>query len=273
MSVQTVQIGGFPVLIAGDRSEGRPEIVLIHGAFSHAEHFRGWVEYLGARGYCVVAPTLRTPSTGLERQGFADYLEAARHIIAIRDRAGQPPVVIGHSLGGLIAQKLAEAGACRGAVLVASAPPGMLTAQPRSLPYLAPLFPRILAGRPLPADESVLRALVLHCVPEIERAALVASFVPESGLVYRQMVFGQIKVAPERVHCPVLCIGGMEDRIVSRRLVRGTARHLGAKLREYPGRGHWLIAEPGWKDLANDVLDWIESGPQTATRSRLDGAG
>jgi alpha-beta hydrolase superfamily lysophospholipase len=261
MAVQTVQIGGFPVLIAGDRSERRPEIVLIHGAFSHAEHFRGWVEHFAARGYSVFAPTLRTATTALEGLGFDQYLAAAQHIVASRERSDLLPVVIGHSLGGLIAQKLAEAGICRSAVLLATAPPGMLTAQPRSLPYLAPLFPRILTGRPIPADETVLRALVLHGVPETERGGLLASFVRESGLAYRQLVFGQIRVAPERVRCPVLCIGGTEDRIVSRRLVRGTARHLRAELREYQGRGHWLVGEPGWKDIANEIIDWIESGP------------
>jgi pimeloyl-ACP methyl ester carboxylesterase len=162
-------------------------------------------------------------------------------------------------MGGLLVQKLVESGDCRAAVLVASAPPAMLTAQPRSLPYLLPMFPRILAGLPVKPPATALRALVLHKLAEVDRRAFTRSFVTESGLVYREMIFGRIRVAVGGRTCPVLCIAGTDDRIVSLRLARATARRWCAPLREYPGRGHWLLAEPRWEEVAGEVVAWLKS--------------
>lgn len=256
--IRATEVAGFPALVAGERRDGRPAIILIHGAFSHAEHFRLWLEPLAAQGYSVIAPTLRAPGASVERLAFADYLAAATAIIANVASDSQLPTVIGHSLGGLVAQKLAESGACGAAVLVASAPAGMLTAQPRSLPYLLPLFPRILAGLRLKASDATLQALVLHGIPEVDRTALLGSFVEESGIVYRQMIFGVVRVDPAHVRCPVLCVGGTADRVVSRRLLRSTAWRLHAPLREYSGKGHWLIAEPGWQELIVAIVSWLQ---------------
>jgi pimeloyl-ACP methyl ester carboxylesterase len=139
-SIESLTIAGYPALVTAESKGSRPDIVLIHGAFSHGEHFRSWVEYLGERGYAVVAPTLRRRDT--------------------------------------------------------------------------------------------LYALVLHKVAEVDRRALTRSFVTESRLVYREMILGRIRVAAGGRNCPVLCIAGTDDRIVSLGLARATAQRWRAPLRE-----------------------------------------
>jgi hypothetical protein len=53
-----------------------------------------------------------------------------------------------------------------------------------------------------------------------------------------------------------------EDRIVSPRLARKTARHYGAEPRLYPGHGHWITQEPGWQAIADDIIGWLSSNPR-----------
>ena len=86
----------------------------------------------------------------------------------------------------------------------------------------------------------------------------------KSGRVYREMIFGTFKVDRAKVRCPVLVIAAEEDRIVSPALARSTATRYGAELRLVAGHGHWLIEEPGWERIAEDVGAWLaEKFPAT----------
>ena len=81
-------------------------------------------------------------------------------------------MLIGHSLGALIAQRLAEQGRARAIVLIAPAPPAMLTAQAVALPHFLPQMPRILAGRPFVVGPAACSTLALNRMPEAERPAV-----------------------------------------------------------------------------------------------------
>ena len=133
---------------------------------------------------------------------------------------GEEPIVVGHSLGGLIAQKIAEMGLCRGMALLAPAPPAMLTAQPVAVPAYLRMLPKILPGRPLVPACDVCSTIALNCVPKAEHAAIHARLIHESGKAYREMIFGLIKVDAGKVRCPVLVVNGGKDRIISPALAR-----------------------------------------------------
>ncbi len=255
MDVETRVVAGCEALIA--RGTGPIDVVLLHGAFSHGRHFRAWLDVLAERGLRAAAPTLRPEGSAVEGRRVRDYVATARDVVKALATPGIRPALVGHSMGGLVAQKLAEEGECSALAVVASAPAGMLTAQPGAVPYLAPLVPRILAGKPLAPREATIRALVLHDMDAAHQEALVPTFVPESGAAYRDMIFGLVRVDARAVRVPVLCLGGRADRIVSRGLVRATARHLGGERREYDGRGHWLVGGPGASQVADDVAAWL----------------
>jgi pimeloyl-ACP methyl ester carboxylesterase len=70
-------------------------------------------------------------------------------------------------------------------------------------------------------------------------------------------MFGTVRVNAAKVQVPVFVAGGTEDRIISPRLVRKTARHYHAEPRLYSGHGHWIIQEPGWQIIADDILSWL----------------
>lgn len=262
-------LAGFPAITVKGAGP-QPPLLFLHGAFAPHEAFAGWMELAVARGYSSVAAARRGRcGVGPERAAgvrIADYVEDT---LAVIDALGVAPIVVGHSLGGLVAQKVAEAGRCAAMVLLASAPPAMLTAQVVALPAYLPMMPRILAGKPVLPACTACNRIALNRVPESERASIHDAFVPESGLAYREMIFGTVKVDASRVTVPTLVVGGAEDRIVSQSLLRFTSDHYGATLRVYEGHAHWLIGEPGYERIVTETLDWIEAlhlGAATAQR-------
>ena len=172
-----------------------PPLLLIHGAFSHAGHFGGWARFFAQAGFdCHVASLPgHAPSDpgALAALTMADYLAALQRACA---QLTAPPILIGHSMGGLLAQQLAATGPCAALGCVASAPPWMLPAHPRALPFLLPLMPTILRGRTLHPTETILRALALNRLPGHEQAELIPTFVAESGKAYRAMILGAARL-------------------------------------------------------------------------------
>jgi alpha-beta hydrolase superfamily lysophospholipase len=135
----------------------------------------------------------------------------------------------------------------------------MLTAQRVALPHFAPQLPRIMTGRPFIMGPGSCSTLALHRMPEAERPAVHAHLTHESGKVYRDLMLGSVKVDASKVRVPVYVAGGTEDRIIATGLTRKTAQHYGVEPRMHEGRGHWIIGEPGWQSLVDDVVTWLAS--------------
>lgn len=258
IAVTETTIAGFPAsTVDGDHS--KPPLLFIHGSFVGHQSFAGWQRFFADRGWRSVAASRRgragigpTRAKGLH---IADYVDDTLAVIAAMD---ETPVVIGHSLGGLIAQKIAELGRARAAVLLCPAPAAMLTAQRVALPTYLPMMPRILTGRPIIPPPGGCSTIALNAVPETARPAIHRTLVHESGRVYREMIFGSFKIDFARVKCPVWVAGGRLDRIVEPKLVAWTAAKLGVTPRLYDGHAHWLLEEPGWEALASDVNVFLD---------------
>jgi len=259
-TMEDTMIAGFPATVSrpDEPRSGAPTVLFLHGAFADHAGFRGWVRHFSAVGYPSVAVSRRgrlgvgpERAAGLTFDGYVDDTEA------VIDELGGPPVLVGHSLGGLLAQRLAESGRARAIALLASAPPATLTAQAVALPRFAPNLPRIMSGRPFIVGNNACSVLALNRVPEADRPAIHAHLTHESGKVYRSMMLGTIRVKRAKVKVPVYVAGGTEDRIISTRLTRKTARHYGVAPHLYEGHGHWILEEPGWEHVADDVLAWL----------------
>ena len=253
-------VSGRPATVGqpGIAKPGAPTIVFVHGAFSDHHSFDGWVRRFAEAGYNTLAVSMRGRlGVGPDRAAglsFADYVDDT---IAVLDELSQPPIIVGHSLGGLIAQRVASWGHARAIALLASAPAATLTAQAIALPRFAPNMPRIMTGKPFIVGNGACSVLALNRVPESDRPAIHAHLTHESGRVYRSMMLGTIRVNAADIGVPVFVAGGADDRIVSTRLVRKTARHYGVEPRLYADHGHWIIGEPGWEHVADDVLAWL----------------
>lgn len=239
-----------------------PPVLVLHGLFGRPALLEHWITRFKAAGYECIAPALpgREPFDEriLRKSGIAECLA---EVAAVREHIDTPPIVVGHSFGGLLAQKLAAQTDTAALVLLASIPPGVLWPQLRPLPYLFPLLPRILAGRPILPSASTFRAVPFSTLPVDERESLITRMVPESGRSFRSMTFGTpaTRVRRDAVRCPVLCVSGTADRNVANAISKRLARRYGAEHQIHSGAPHWIVAESLADQVVPPVLQWLRS--------------
>jgi pimeloyl-ACP methyl ester carboxylesterase len=238
----------------------RPPILFLHGVFGRPSLLEPWTRILEADGYSVHTPTLpgREPTSDevLARSGIDECFTVA---LEAYDRIGEPAIVIGHSMGGLLAQKIAAARTPLAVVLLASVPPGVLWLQPRVLPHFLPILPKVVAGKPFLPSAKTMREVPLSTLPAAEKEALIPLLVRDSGRVFRQLSMGSrpTRVRASEVACPVLCVSAGSDENVAPWLSRRIARRYGAERHDHPGKPHWIIAESALGDVAPPVLHWL----------------
>lgn len=258
-----VALNGLRLTVEEPAAPTRPPLLLVPGMFAGAWYFAAWQRALAARGHPAWALELRGhhqswPVPALGRVSVTEYVDdalaAARHL-------GRP-AVIGHSMGGLVAQKVAEADAARALVLVAAAPPAGIPAVGAAAALrMTRYLPAMLLSQPLVPRRGDLDAVVFNRTPESERDAIAARYVAESGRAARELAFGAAatRVDASRVRCPVLVLAGASDRFVPARVARRLARRYGAAHRQFPGMGHLVVSEPGWEAVVAHVADWLEA--------------
>lgn len=248
-------------------TDGKPPVLLLHGVFGSPSLIEPWARYLREAGYVCHVPTFpgREPTDDrvLARTGVAECLEVA---LRAYDEIGEPAIVIGHSFGGLVAQKVAAARDCVALVLLASVPPGVLWPQVRSLPHLFPVLPAILAGKAFRPSAATMRAVPLNTLPPDEAAGLIPRLVRDSGRVFRTMSLGSpiMRVRADEVTCPVLVAVAGADRNVAPWMSRRIAARYGAERHDYPGLPHWIIAESALPQVGPPTLAWLDRALRTS---------
>jgi non-heme chloroperoxidase len=246
------------------------DIVMLHGANEGAWCFDKFKTVFEGLGFTCHAPDLighgtraQDAAKTLVGVGMADYRAELEGFLKT---IPPQPVLLGHSMGAVLAQLLAAQGLARALVLVAPAPRAGILPETEGEKKLGQDLMGLGAfwKGVINPDFDLARLYTLNRLAEAEQRAVFARFGPESGRAFFELFFwmfdrtGATAVDTEAVTCPVLCLAGSDDKLVSVATARATAAgYPGATFSELDGHGHMLMLEPGAETIARRIADWI----------------
>lgn len=253
-------------------------IVFIHGLFMNNVTGEEWKTYFENQGYTCYAPAhpkhagkpavLRAnPPAGLEDVQLEDWITNLEELI---DGLAEKPILIGHSFGGLTAQKLVESGRAEAAILISSAPPkGNFTFKPSFFKannkVISPLKGKSIFNPEETKYKKWFHFAITNTFTKEDSDRLFEQFaVPESRQTPRASLKKIAKIDTKKPHVPLLFLGGLEDVIVPNVLIRKTIEKYSDEnsivdFKFYEGKDHFICGAPGWQEVAKYCLNWLSN--------------
>ncbi len=249
-----------------------PPVVLIHGTNAGPWTMINFAEYFKQEGFQCYCPAYRyhdrlpsdETSAFLVGTSIEDYVEDIAQFVENLDTL---PMLVGHSLGGIVAQKLAARELARAIVLLnGSVNWGVLptTDEERALGKRLMSAGGFWEDVLLP-DYETMAKYGFNKLESNDQRRVFERLGPESGRVMFELFFWMFdenqttKIDYERTTCPVLMVSGSEDLAIPPSTARSIAERYGlqATFYEAKGFGHYLMLEPEWKKIAQICLEWM----------------
>lgn len=246
-------------------------LFMIHGMWGTGDVWKHYRTFFEEKNYTCITPTLRHHDADQahlpEELGTTSLRDYADDLEAQIRALPEPPIIIGHSMGGFLAQLLGSRGLGKALVLLTPAAPAGIHAV---TPSVARCFLSIQTKWGFwrkPMKQTYKEAVFgsLHQFSPEDRQRVYASFVYESGRAATELGFWMFDrqkttyIDSESITVPTLIIGGGDDRIVPASVVRKVAKkyaHI-ADYKEFTEFAHYVIAQPGWEIVAGYVADWL----------------
>jgi pimeloyl-ACP methyl ester carboxylesterase len=262
-------------------TEPRTPVVFIHGLWLHATSWNPWLEVFRTAGYDPIAPGWpNEPDTVEQSRRHPELVadttidDATEHYATIIGALDNIPIIIGHSVGGLIAEKLLGQGIGRAAVAI----------DPAQIKGVLPLpLAQIRAALPALGNPGNLHRSVSLTRQQFQYGFGNALRAQESDALYDQWTIpaparplfqaalanfaanSQAKVATDnQTRGPLLLISGTEDHIVPDAVTRSTHKQYRRSsavtdLKRIEHRGHSLTVDSGWREVADSILLWLSA--------------
>ncbi len=249
-------------------------IVFIHGMYMTPLCWEGWISAFQAKGYACLAPAWpgRDKPIDTLRKNYPDPEFGQLTLKAILDdltafirNLNEKPILIGHSMGGLVTQLLLQRDLAAAGIAIDPAPPqGVVTTRWSFLKANWPhINPFAAQSRPVWMSFERFQYAFVNTLPlEEQHDAYEKYVVPESRRVPGQSLTGVAHVDFGKTHAPLLLIAGASDHIIPASLVK-TNYNLYRRsssitdFKEFPGRDHFIIGEKHWEEVADYVAAWI----------------
>jgi non-heme chloroperoxidase len=255
-------------------------VVFIHGLWLHATSWGAWIDLFREHGYAPQAPgwpgdadtveATRTRTDTIAGVGINDVVDHYAKVIA---DIGAKPIVIGHSFGGLIAQRLLGED-------MAVAGVGIDAAPIKGVVYLPPSALRVASvalrspgnrNRAVSLTKKQFRYGFGNAIPESESNELFATWtIPSPGRPLFEAASASFSMnSPAKVNTlnatrgPLLLTAGGKDHTVPPAIVKSARKQYHKSsaitdLKEFPDRGHSLCIDHGWRAVADAVLAWLK---------------
>ena len=252
-------------------------VVFIHGAWVTPACWDNFIDSFTKRGYECIAPAwprkdqsiekLRADPSRLAGLGVQEIVD--RYDGIIRDQP-EPPMLVGHSFGGMFVQMLLDRGLGAAGVAIDSAPPRGVVATELSV---------FRANLPVLMQPGARKGVVRMTYPQFRygfanmlteadaQNAYERHVVPETGRIFFQVALGAKAVKVDfgnATRKPLLMIAGEDDHVVAAGMNRSNFRKYAKSkartdFKEFPGRCHWLIEQKGWEQVADFSATWLET--------------
>jgi pimeloyl-ACP methyl ester carboxylesterase len=245
----------------------KPAIVFVHGGYCDAWFWEPYfLPWFANRGYPAYALSLRGHGASgggdtLFIAGIADYEADVEYVVGTLDTS---PILVGHSMGAAIVERIVAKRPVRGAALLAPIPPAGLLPIASRLAARHPDYLIHMGGM----DASHLSADVLKAlrpfyfsadVPPRILAEAVRHLCAESPRALFDLSLRLHWALPAKDHRPMFVLGAEGDRICTTEDVRATAAHHNVTAVILPGLAHMLMLEPQWMLVAKALAAWMET--------------
>lgn len=247
------------------RAPRQPSLVFLHGAFAGAWVWAdGFLPWFARRGYPVYALSFRGHGESDELEnlhdlGIEDYLEDLRTLMG---RLDEPPVLIGHSMGGYVVQKALLEFDLPAYVLMASVPPTGLMGPAVTMSWCEPWLLRRLfeiqsQGGHVASPDTLREAVFWNDVPKRLAASYLARVQNESRRATLDLYWPAVLNVARLRRIPALVVGASQDRLISPMHVQQTAALVGATPHLFADMGHAMMLEPGWENVAERIHEFL----------------
>jgi non-heme chloroperoxidase len=248
-------------------------IVMIHGMWSGSWVWDNYKTFFEDKGYLCVTPTLRyhesppneVPDHRLGKVSLLDYVDDLEKLIR---RFDSLPILMGHSLGGLLAQILASRGLAKAVILLSPASPrGIMGLRPSVVrSFWSTLTKWKFWKKPMNQTFNEASYSMLELLPPQDRQKIFKKMVPESGRIAFEIGFWYLdlkqatRVDESKITCPVLIMVGAKDKITPASVTRNIAEKYKsvATFKEFEKHAHWIVGESGWEIIAMDAFAWLD---------------
>ncbi len=247
-------------------------IMMIHGMWCGDWVWDNYKRFFESKGYHCITPNLRyhnkkykdDPNNQVGTTSLFDYVEDLEKEIYKLD---QKPILMGHSMGGLLAQMLGSRGLAKALVLLTPASPKGIIALRASVIksfWSSMTRPGFWRKPILPTFNEAVYA-TMQLIPVEERKEIYEKLVPESGRAAFEIGYWLLdrksvsSVDSAKITCPTLVISGGQDKLTPSSVVRRVADKYNAvtTFKEFSNHTHWVIGEPGWNEIAEYSSDWL----------------
>jgi pimeloyl-ACP methyl ester carboxylesterase len=222
---------------------------MCHGAWCWEEQY---IPYFEKLGYHCIAFNLpgheMEGSTKRISYSLCDYVEAVRSVV---EKLNEPPIIIGHSMGGMIVQHFLKTGSCKKAVFMSSVPTsGVFMASIRVLFRYPGAIPYLL-------QRNLVGAFKKYPHLMLNKAILTARYAHRMCAESFSAYLGLLLPVSHKLATPLLVIGGSKDGLITVREFERTAKHYNAKLSIIEGGSHDLMLDEDYDKSAQAIANWI----------------